>query len=168
MPRLKELDAARSRLAAQSKELARLNGIIAAHKTEQHGRKKRKVAPQADTVQAAAVHAVGEPESSDLGWAQVESTAVVELERHVVTLRAEKALAVDQAQRKISALEQAIVGAGLAGPFDVPQDEPEAHTPSSSSALHAEAMAILASCERRFDSVATGLVQLSAEIVSLA
>ena len=114
MPRLKELEAARARVEAQSKELARLNAVVAALKAEQNGRKKRKGAPRA----APAKDGAGQPStsaSSESGEAQVDSAAVVELEREVVSLRAEKALASDQAQLKISKLEQVIVGAGLEG-----------------------------------------------------
>lgn len=118
MPRLKELEAARARVEAQSKDLARLNAVVAALKAEQNGRKKRKGAPRAAPAKEGAACAAEQPStspSSESGEAQVESAAVVELEREVVTLRAEKALAADQAQLKISKLEQVIVGAGLEG-----------------------------------------------------
>ena len=115
MPRLKELEAARARVEAQSKDLARLNAVVAALKAEQNGRKKRKGAPRAAPAKEGAACAAEQPSTSPSGEAQVESAAVVELEREVVTLRAEKALAADQAQLKISKLEQVIVGAGLEG-----------------------------------------------------
>ncbi|GAA5838418.1 hypothetical protein JCM9279_003238 [Rhodotorula babjevae] len=171
MPRLKELEAARARVEAQSKELARLNGLIAAHKVEQGVRKKRKGAPRTEPVKQGAAIAVDPPStsaSSESGWAQVDPAAVVELERQVVTLRAEKALAIDQAELKISKLEQLVVGAGLAALLSDAQDSLEPQHPSASSALLAEVAALLASCERRVDSTASGLVQLKADIALLA
>lgn len=129
IPRLNELAAAKKRVEAQSKELKRLNERAAVHQAEQDALKKRMVADRKALAKAneelsaargegGGAKADGEA-NGDVGTgradAEVDARRLVQLEQEVVKLKVEKALAVDDAQSRIAALELALARAGVDG-----------------------------------------------------
>ncbi|TNY20288.1 hypothetical protein DMC30DRAFT_264031 [Rhodotorula diobovata] len=171
IPRLNELAAAKKRVEAQSKELKRLNERAAVHQAEQDALKKRMVADRKALAKAneelsaargegGGAKADGEA-NGDVGTgradAEVDARRLVQLEQEVVKLKVEKALAVDDAQSRIAALELALARAGVdVSTISCAEESPE----DASSAVLADVVRRVGGYERDVHKVVDGLAGL--------